>query len=203
MKSQTRAYGISLGIHALAFSFILALGLTTPRTRAVVLNFSINGSPGAGQEEEAPSKHRSAPTQAQKTVTPTAQDDQAVPIQKERADEAPQPTAPQPVITDNDAGGAVAAAQAEYVSAQFVNIRTKIIRGLNYPAIARTRGWSGKVTVAFTVCADGSVEELSIVESSGFPILDKSALETIKKACPLPKPPVKTALVMPIVYRLE
>jgi protein TonB len=84
-----------------------------------------------------------------------------------------------------------------------VNIRDTIIRNLSYPAVARRMGWTGRVSVAFTVCVDGSVEELSVVESSGFPILDKNALETIRKSCPLPKPPVRTALIMPVVYRLE
>jgi len=203
MKSQARAYGISLGIHALVFTSLLAVGLVTPRNRAVVLNFSIDGSSKTGKQAVAPARHNKAAAQAQKTVTPTSQDDQAVPVRKERTDAAPQAVSQQPMAAKDEAGGADAAAQAGYLSSQFVNIRDKILRNLNYPAIARRMGWSGKVTVAFTVCADGSVEELSVVESSGFPVLDKYALETIRKSCPLPKPPVRTALIMPVVYRLE
>ncbi len=202
MKVQARAYGICLGIHALVFSTLLALGVITPRTRAVVLNFSIDGFSEKGKQAVAPARHHVL-VEDQRTVMPTARDGQAWPIRKDQADEAPQPISTQPVAEPENTGGADAAARSEYLSAQFVNIRNTIVRNLNYPAIARTRGWSGKVTVAFTVCADGSVEELSVLESSGFPVLDKSALETIRKACPLPKPPVKTALIMPVVYRLE
>jgi periplasmic protein TonB len=203
MNAQTRAYGISLGIHALLFSSLLALGLIAPGTRAVTLDFSLAGSATTGQTPDAPARRRTAAAHAQKTVTPVAQDDQAVPIRKERIEEVPQPVSQQPAAGNNDAEGAAAAARAGYVSAQFVNIRNKIIGNLNYPAIARRMGWTGRVSVAFTVCVDGSVEELSVVESSGFPILDKNALETIRKSCPLPKPPVRTALIMPVVYRLE
>lgn len=203
MKSQARAYGISLGIHALVFSLLLAVGLVTPRHRAVVLNFSIDGSAKTGKQTVAPSRQNKAVVQDRKTVTPTAQDEEAVPVRKEWTEAAPQTVSPQPMNSSKEAGDADAAMKAGYLSSQFVPIRDKILRNLNYPAIARRMGWSGKVMVAFTVCADGSVEKLSVVESSGYPVLDKYALETIRKSCPLPKPPVKTALIMPVVYRLE
>jgi len=203
MRSQARAYGISLGIHILVFSFLLAVGLVTPRQRAVVLNFSIEGSAKSEQQAVAPSRRNKTLAQTQKTVMPATKDEQAVPVRKERIEADSQPVTQQPMMARDESGASDAAARAGYLSSHFVNIRDKILRNLNYPAIARRMGWAGKVTVAFTVCMDGSVEELSVLESSGYPVLDKYALETIRKSCPLPRPPVKTALIMPVLYRLE
>ena len=59
------------------------------------------------------------------------------------------------------------------------------------------------MTVSFIVYESGHVENIKILESSGFGMLDKSAVETIKRVCPLPKPPVRAELIVPIVYKLE
>ena len=47
------------------------------------------------------------------------------------------------------------------------------------------------------------IEGLRIVKSSGYDILDKNTLDTISKACPFPRPPIKAEPVMPVVYKLE
>ena len=69
--------------------------------------------------------------------------------------------------------------------------------------MARKMGWSGKVLVSFIVYETGNAENIKIMESSGFAALDKNAVETIRKVCPFPKPPVKAELIIPVVYRLE
>lgn len=74
---------------------------------------------------------------------------------------------------------------------------------MTYPKIAREMGWEGKVTVSFVVYENGHVDGIKIIESSGIGILDKNAVETIKKVSPFPKPPVKAELIVPIAYRLE
>jgi periplasmic protein TonB len=213
VNAQTRAYGISVGIHALVFSSVLLVGLITPRTRSVVLDFSINSSLKTGQEAAAPVKRQVSSAHEQRTVTPTAQIEDAVSIKKEQTEELPQPvsqqlktTAAESGATDNissSSPGSAEAAKEAFLAAHFRFIRDKIFRNLGYPSIARRMGWAGKVTVAFTVCMDGSVEDISVLETSGFSVLDRNAIETIRKSCPLPKPPMKTALIMPIVYRLE
>jgi protein TonB len=94
-------------------------------------------------------------------------------------------------------------ATAIYLKKHFSYIRELIQKSLMYPRIARARGWAGKVTVSFVVFENGKVEDVKVNESSGFAILDKNALDTIKKASPFPRPPVRAELIMPIVYRLE
>jgi protein TonB len=50
-----------------------------------------------------------------------------------------------------------------------------------YPQRARERGEQGKVLVRALINVDGTVAELAMKRSSGFPDLDRSALETVKK----------------------
>ncbi len=94
-------------------------------------------------------------------------------------------------------------ARTRYLKEHFAYIRDKILRNISYPDSARRMGWQGKVLLSFIISADGSVKEFKIIQGSGFPILDKSAIETVRDAAPFPKPPGEAQLVIPIVYRLE
>lgn len=73
----------------------------------------------------------------------------------------------------------------------------------NYPALARRRGQEGRVQVCFVVGDNGRAQDIAVVASSGFSLLDRAAVETILKV-PLPPPP-RRAMQIPvtIVYRLE
>ncbi|MEW6738864.1 MAG: TonB family protein [Nitrospirota bacterium] len=105
---------------------------------------------------------------------------------------------------DTDAvGNSEEKARMRYLKEHFGYIRDTIMKNLSYPHMARRMGWEGRVTVSFIVYESGHVENIKILESSGFGVLDKNAMETIKRVCPLPKPPVRAELIMPIVYRLE
>jgi len=84
----------------------------------------------------------------------------------------------------------------------FTYIRDFITKQLVYPPIARRMNWSGKVVVSFTIAEDGGVHAIRVVEKSGFPILDKCALETVRKAAPFPKPPVRAEIVVPINFTM-
>jgi protein TonB len=76
-----------------------------------------------------------------------------------------------------------------------------------YPAAARIERAEGRVVVKAVINEDGSVGEIDIVQSSGFPSLDKAAMETIRQAAPfhLPHPLGRPRLTIkvPISYRLD
>jgi protein TonB len=61
--------------------------------------------------------------------------------------------------------------------------------------------------VKIVLSEDGSVGEIEVVQSSGFPSLDKAAIETIRQAAPfhLPHPLGRPQLTIkiPISYRLD
>jgi protein TonB len=52
-----------------------------------------------------------------------------------------------------------------------------------YPGPAKERGLEGKGELQFEVLPDGSVGDIFIVKSTGFPVLDQAALENVQKAC--------------------
>jgi len=101
------------------------------------------------------------------------------------------------------AGNRVASTDEAYRRAHFVAIRDAILAHLQYPLIARRRGWSGQVEVCFLIAPDGSVSELRIRSSSGHAVLDEQALAAIRRAAPFTPPRVAALLVMPITFQLN
>lgn len=49
-----------------------------------------------------------------------------------------------------------------------------------YPRVARQRGWEGTVKLTALIEKDGTVSQAGIAESSGYGMLDKAALGTVK-----------------------
>lgn len=94
-------------------------------------------------------------------------------------------------------------AQTRYLREHFAYIRDKILRNIRYPAMARRLGWQGRVHLSFVITLDGSIKEARVMQGSGFEVLDKNVLETVKDTAPFPTPPVEARLVIPITYRLE
>jgi TonB family protein len=76
-----------------------------------------------------------------------------------------------------------------------------------YPRLAIRRGYEGTVTLLIEVLADGSVREVEILSSSGYSILDRSALKTVRKWRFIPgrrgQKPVTTKVKVPVVFRLK
>lgn len=77
----------------------------------------------------------------------------------------------------------------------------------NYPHLARINHWEGKVVLRAVIKDDGQVLMVDIQESSGRPILDNDAIETLRRASPLklehPLGKPQVAILMPISYSLR
>jgi protein TonB len=86
-------------------------------------------------------------------------------------------------------------------------LRDRIEELKRYPPMARMNSWQGKVVLKFVVRDDGTVENLEVVQSSGHSVLDEAAMETIRRASPLPlkhelgKP--RVTFQFPISYTLR
>jgi len=77
-------------------------------------------------------------------------------------------------------------------------------RHINYPPIARRMGWEGKVLVSFVLEPNGEIRELKVLKSCGYEVLDKEALDAIRRSYrDFPKPPVSVVVKLPIAFRLE
>jgi periplasmic protein TonB len=66
---------------------------------------------------------------------------------------------------------------------------SKLRRSLRYPAEARRKRLRGEAHVQFTVTRDGGVSGVRVVRSSGSPVLDQAALDTVRRAAPFPAIP--------------
>lgn len=78
----------------------------------------------------------------------------------------------------------------------------------HYPHLARMRGWVGEALVDLKLDSKGALVESRIERSSGYEMLDKQALEMIKKAAPFPPPPeiLQSSIFniqVPVSFKLE
>jgi TonB family protein len=76
-----------------------------------------------------------------------------------------------------------------------------------YPLEARNKGYQGKVLLKVEVLPDGRVGEIELKESSGYEVLDQSALATVKKWRFIPARKGKVAIPcwvnVPITFQLQ
>jgi protein TonB len=146
------------------------------------------------------------PQVAEKAVEPTPPDPAPTRLANSEENMSAQ-VASGPIASDAAPSDAVVQSapmgKKEYIKAHFLYIKEDIQKNITYPRLARKMGWEGNVVVSFVICEDGTVINIKIVKSSGFALLDKNAVESIKKAVPFPSPPVRAELVVPVSYRLS
>jgi len=68
-------------------------------------------------------------------------------------------------------------------------VKQKIESCRRYPNWAKKQGFEGTVHIKFTILSTGFVKNIKIIKPSGFNILDKEAISTIKRAQPFPPIP--------------
>ncbi len=83
-------------------------------------------------------------------------------------------------------------------------IQQKVNSSIVYPTVAKLKGWEGIAKVRFTLAEDGRIKEIDIAESSGYPLLDATAIMAVKDASPYPFPseyPEKEIqIIVPVNY---
>jgi len=68
-------------------------------------------------------------------------------------------------------------------------VKQKIEEARRYPLWAKKQGIEGVVFLNFIILPNGSSQNVKIIRSSGFGILDQEATETVKRAAPFPSIP--------------
>ena len=130
------------------------------------------------------------------------------------ADAAPSPTPP---VADAgpaaraEAGAAGTSAPSgrpapEAATAYAAEIRRRIDRAKRYPAAALAAGQEGVARLRIVVARDGELVAASLVEGSGFALLDDASLKAARAAAPFPAAPEALAgdrfdYVIPIRYQ--
>ncbi|MEP2437969.1 MAG: TonB family protein [Roseibium sp.] len=85
-------------------------------------------------------------------------------------------------------------------------VARKLRRSLRYPSAAKRKRLSGNVHVSFSVDSSGRASRIRVSRSSGSSILDKAAIETVRRASPFPKIPPEAqrkrwAFTVPLAFR--
>jgi protein TonB len=94
-------------------------------------------------------------------------------------------------------------------------LRRSFIRGIcaavakqeRYPPLARKKGWQGEVPLRVVIDASGHLLEVSVQRGSGYDILDREAVEMVKRAAPFPllagMKKEDVLITFPVRFRLE
>jgi len=77
-----------------------------------------------------------------------------------------------------------------------------------YPAIAMEKGWSGRVEIRLVIGTNGMTQSILVKTSSGFEVLDRTAVDMVTKAKPMtPIPPAlrgrEFAVDIPVIFSLQ
>lgn len=62
--------------------------------------------------------------------------------------------------------------------------RVEQVGNRHYPELARAKGWSGDVRLMVIVRPDGRIRAIRLLESSGHPVLDEAARNSVRQAAP-------------------
>ena len=99
-----------------------------------------------------------------------------------------------PPITYSGSGGrGTAPVSLSTNDSMYVSYFNKIKQSINlqweYPEIAKRYGFQGKLILEFTITENGRIEQLRLVRSSGYNVLDEEAQRAIEAAAPFPPIP--------------
>jgi TonB family protein len=83
-----------------------------------------------------------------------------------------------------------------------------LTRHFDYPHLAHLHGWEGRVLLSVAVARDGRLQQVALAHSSGFAVLDASALHSLRQvgrvyADDVALPAEGVALQLGVNYRLE
>lgn len=86
-------------------------------------------------------------------------------------------------------------------------LQEALLPRFDYPAVARRRGWQGRVRIGLHVEADGDLTRIHLVESSGYALLDKAAVRNVTELRNVPAAiqwldGLDMDMILPVRYRL-
>lgn len=110
--------------------------------------------------------------------------------------------------TANDAPSSTQASDTASLTSRLAGqLRIALTPYFTYPLLARRNGWEGQVQIGLRVESDGRLSHVHIARSSGYRLLDSTALATLNKVNTLPQATGWLNgryfdIVLPIEYKL-
>ncbi len=141
------------------------------------------------------------PADSSNSIVPQAQAEAAQPEQVMTRN--PLPTTVKTKTVPVETKETPAVAETRYLQANFTGIRSKVSDNIRYPTMARRQGWQGKVQVQFSILLSGEIDNVQVLSSSGYSLLDREALQAVKLAAPFPAPPVMASITIPVTFVLN
>lgn len=203
---------LSIGVHALALGHMAGLYKSKPISY-IELEMRAAEKPSGRSIPVPPQRQKAKPQLTAQAYQPLS----AIPMVKpETPPPAPQSSVVRPSVVEPISGpqtphvstsapidwqpvgkagiaetASTASSSAYGSSADYLGmVRMMIENHKLYPNEARKRQIQGRAVVWFVISADGSVKDVTLMETSRYGILDKAALAAVKDAAPFPRPPM-------------
>lgn len=194
---------------------VLQLAMSTPETQPASES---KPTPPKPPEPQKAQPKPALPEQSQLPIVPKAKVIEPVaesiktplqPVIKEtpvvqKTEPITKKTEPVPVPVAPPAPAPKQNAEEEYLDTHLSTIRDILVKYRKYPMMAVRLKQEGNVRVSFRLKENGMVEDIRIVEGSGFEMLDQDAMALIEKtASYFPKPPKAVRITVPLSYSLK
>jgi protein TonB len=154
-----------------------------------------------GQTTEHPGQGGGSLQAKETSQKPASQEREGKDLQAQTNKSVESPSRPTSSLTDES--GRVALEDG-FLRERLSVISNIVQRRINYPPIARRMGWEGRVLIGFVLEPNGDIRDLKVLKSCGYEVLDKEALDAIRRSYKdFPKPPVSVVIKLPINFRLE
>lgn len=82
-------------------------------------------------------------------------------------------------------------------------IRHAVMKNIGYPERARRMGFEGKTLLSFMVLENGTTSQIKVEKSSGYRLLDDSAIEGVARTVISQKASYRVVVRLPITYTLQ
>jgi protein TonB len=175
------------------------------RSGDATIHVELIQTPGPAVEFKQASTQTSPPIADFRTVPSISEASQPSYEQEATPVVPPTPSRPAPAPQQKPASAGQAQPTPAGAAFRFQRLLlAHIERYQRYPKAARRDGLQGTVLVVFAMRRDGSVVQVGVKSSSGRPILDQEALETIRRAQPLPPIPAdmpeQLTVLLPVAF---
>lgn len=116
-----------------------------------------------------------------------------------------------PVLHQPTRAAAATEGPGQTLAPSAAQIRSRLLsdlaRHFEYPLLARLRGWEGTVLIGLDIEADGLLHHVYLARSSGYDVLDQSAIKAVQRVARLQETSnwlngKRLHMQLPVIYRL-